>query len=345
MEWEDKCRGILYAGVTGQAGSRAIYDILFGNINPSGKLTESFPLKLSDTPCFKNFPGGNNSVMYIESIYVGYRYYNSAKVPVRYPFGFGLSYTSFEYSDMKADKDMVDEKSTLTLRLKVKNTGSACGAEVVQIYIKNKIRNTFTPDIVLKNFEKVYLKQGEEKEVTFKICHEDFMRYDMSTGWVADSGEYEIFAGSSSRDLKQSIQVKVAGKGIKQSPQGLYGYFNLSGNSFDEKQFERLYGRNLPPLNVGYAPIDMNTPLEYCTKTLTGKFLFRLGKWVISKSNQGEEAFAARKALTDSLGNNPIRSLVVMNDGTTLKTGEGLVKMMNGQFFSGLVDVMKSLKK
>lgn len=344
MEWEDKCRSILYAGVMGQAGSRAIYDILFGSINPSGRLSETFPIKLSDTPSYHNFPGGNSSVRYMESIFTGYRYYTTAKVPVRYPFGFGLSYTSFEYSGLEADKDKLDEKSYVTLRVKVKNTGGTYGAEVVQLYIKNNSQNTFTPDIVLKNFEKIYLKKGEEKLVSFTVRYEDFCRYDKLKGWVADTGDYQIFVGSSSDDLKMSIHVSVAGEGKRESSKGLDKYFNLTGNVFDEREFERLMGSELPPLDASYRPIEMNTPLEFCSKTLTGKVLFKVGKLVIGKSNPGENGFAARKALNDSLGNNPIRSMVIMNDGTNLKTGEGLVKMMTGRFFSGLKDVIKSLR-
>jgi Beta-glucosidase-related glycosidases len=345
MEWETKCRAILYAGVMGQAGSQAIYDILFGSVNPSGKLSETFPMKLADTPCFNNFPGGNNSVRYMESIFIGYRYYSTAKVPVRYPFGFGLSYTTFDYLSMGADTDRVDENRSLNIKVKVKNTGKADGAEVVQIYIRNNSGNTFTPDIILKNYDKLYLKVGETKEAVFKINYEDFMRYDPSCGWVADPGDYQIFAAGSSKELRKDIHVRVAGSGEKQSCEGLSNYFNLKGNSFDENQFKKLYGRELAPLNISYEPIGMNTPLEFCSKTLTGKALFKIGKWTIEKSNRGEDAYAARKALTDSLGDNPIRSMVVMNEGTNLKTGEGIVKMMNGHFFSGLKEVLKSLKE
>lgn len=344
MDWEDKCRSILYAGVMGQAGSRAIYDILFGSINPSGRLSETFPMKLSDTPCYHNFPGGNNSVYYMESIFTGYRYYSTVKVPVRYPFGFGLSYTSFEYTGIETDKDKMDENTILALKVRVKNTGRMDGAEVVQVYIRNNTQNTFTPDIVLKNFEKVYLKKGEEKEVIFKIGYEDFCRYDKSLGWVADTGDYQILAGSSSGSLKMDVHVSVIGKGRRDFREGLNGYFNLKGNMFEKKEFEKLMGRELPPLDTSYKPIGMNTPLEFCSSTLTGKILFKAAKLIIAKSNPGDEGFAARKALIDSLGNNPIRSMVVMNEGTNLETGEGLVKMMTGRFFSGLRDVIKSMR-
>lgn len=344
MEWESKCRSILYAGVMGQAGSRAVYDILFGRVNPSGKLTETFPVKLSDTPCYHSFPGGNNSVYYMESIYVGYRYYTTAGIPARYPFGYGLSYTSFEYSSIESNKNSVDKDTYLTFKVKVKNTGKADGAEVVQLYISNNTGNTFTPHIVLKNFEKVYLKKGEEKEVIFEVGYEDFMRYDTSSGWVADTGDYRIFIGSSCEDLRGSVNVHITGEGIKQDEEGLKLYYCLSGNVFDEKQFEKLYGKALPPINISCESIDMNTPLTYCKKTLTGRILLKIGRRVINKSNKGDDNYAARKALCGSLGDNPIRSMVVMNDGTNIKTGMGLVKMMTGHFFSGVRDVIRSLR-
>lgn len=344
MEWEPECKAILYAGVTGQAGSKAIYDILFGEINPSGKLSETFPLVLSDTPCYESFPGGNNSVYYLESIYVGYRYYSTANVPVKYPFGFGLSYSSFEYSDFKADKSDVGENASLNLSIKVKNTGSMDGSETVEIYIRNNSHNTFTPDIVLKNFEKIFLKKGEQKEITFTINYEDFMRYDKGLGWAADDGDYEIIAAGNSEDLRESIHVHVCGRGRKESPEGLGTYYKPSASHFNEKEFEKLYGRQAAPLDISYKPIDMNTPLRYCTNTFVGNILYKVGKRVIAKANSGENAYAARKALINSLGDTPIRSLVVMNAGTSLKTGEGLVKMMTGKFFSGLKETLKSIK-
>jgi beta-glucosidase len=281
----------------------------------------------------------------MESIYVGYRYYSTSNVPVKYPFGFGLSYTSFEYSSIKTDREYIDKDTYLTLKVKVKNTGLYDGAEVIQIYIRNNCSNTFTPNVVLKNFEKVYLKKGEEKEVAFTISYEDFMRYDVSSGWVADCGDYLIFAGKNCEDLRLGVHVQVEGDGKKRSMGGLDTYFHPAGNHFEETQFENLYSRGLPPLDIDYKPIDLNTPLEFCAGTITGKLLFKVGKWTISKSNPGRDGFAARKALSASLGSNPIRSLVVMNDGTNLKTGLGIVKMMTGRFFSGLKDVINSLKE
>lgn len=344
MQWEPLCKAILYAGVTGQAGSEAIYDILFGKVNPSGKLSETFPIKLADVPCFESFPGGNNSVHYLESIYVGYRYYCTANVPVKYPFGFGLSYSSFEYSDFKADNYNICENGSLTLRIKIKNIGSMDGAEIVQIYLKNNCQNTFTPKIVLKNFEKVYLKKDEQMEVVFTLNYDDFMRYDKELGWVADTGDYEIFAAGNSEDLREGIHVHVWGKGKKQSSAELDTYYHPSDKHFNESEFEKLYGKQAAPLNIDYKPIGMNTPLRYCTNTFIGRTLFKIAKKKISEANSGESSFAARKSLISSLGDTPIRSMVIMNAGTNLITGEGLVKMMNGKLFSGLKETLKSIK-
>ena len=345
MEWEPMCKSILYAGVMGQSGSRAIYNILFGSVNPSGKLSETFPLRLSDTPCYNSFPGGNNSVHYLESIYVGYRYYSTAKKPVKYPFGFGLSYTSFEFTGLKADRQDVDEGGSITLSLKVKNTGNMDGAAVVQIYIKNNCLNTFMPDMELKNFEKIFLNKGEEKDVLLKISYDDFMRYDPNDGWVADTGDYQIFAAESCEDIMQEIHVHVTGKGKRQPMEGIETYYCPKSGDFNEGQFENLYGRVPSPLNAEYNPIGMNTPLRFCTKTLVGKLLAMIGKRTIYNSNRGRDAYAARRALTGSMGDSPIRSMVVMNSGTDLRTGEALVKMMTGKFFSGLKDTVNSMKK
>lgn len=345
MQWEPLCRAILYAGVTGQAGNEAIYDILFGKVNPSGRLSETFPLKLSDTPCFESFPGGNNSVHYLESIYVGYRYYSTANIPVKYPFGFGLSYSSFEYSDFKSDNDSIGENDVLILKIKVKNIGSMDGAEVIQIYVRNNCCNTFCPNIMLKSFEKVYLKKDEEKESIFTLSYDDFMHYDTDLGWTADTGDYEIFAAANSEDLREEIHIHVQGNSKKQSSAELDTYYHPSERHFNENEFEKLYGKQPAPLSIKYKPIGMNTPFRYCTNTIVGHLLFKIAKKKIAEANRGESSFAARKALISSLGDTPIRSMVVMNEGTNLETGKGLVKMMNGKFFSGLKETLESLKK
>jgi beta-glucosidase len=347
MGWERPCRAVLYAGVMGQAGGEAVCDILFGDANPSGRLSETFPMKLEDTPCFSNFPGGNNSVHYSESIYVGYRYYATAHIPVRYPFGYGLSYASFEYSGLAADTGSVEEGGSLLLTLDVKNTGKVDGATVVQAYVRNDCNNTYNPLSVLKGYEKVYLKAGETRGVEIKLDYEDFFRYAPKDGWVADTGEYEVFVGENSADTRESLRVRVSGRGRRDPAERLEAYRKPSAGAFDAASFARLYGelngRAPSDLVVAYKPITIDTPLRYCRRTLTGRILAYVGKKVITKNNTGADAEAARQAMIASLGDSPIRNLVIMNAGTNLKTGEGLVDMMNGRPFRGLMKVLKSI--
>lgn len=343
MDFEPLCRGILYAGVMGQAGAQAAADILFAQVNPSGKLSETFPLRLSDTPCFHCFPGGNNSVHYRESIYVGYRYYLSANIPVRYPFGYGLSYTHFAYSKLCADRNCVEEGQTLRVHLTIQNMGERDGEEIAQLYVHNASGNAFTPAAELKDFAKVFLRSDEAQEVAFTLPYAAFARYDAADGFVVDSGLYRIFVGGSSVDLSQVVDVQVNGRGKKQSREGLIGYFAPKDNAFDEAQFARLYGKTPAPLDKGYV-IALNTPLRFCTHTLTGKALRFIAKREIAKANSTKEGAAARKALAAQLGDIPIRSLVTMNDGTNLTTGEGLLKMMTGRFFAGVKQALASLK-
>ncbi|MCD6322779.1 MAG: glycoside hydrolase family 3 C-terminal domain-containing protein, partial [Clostridiales bacterium] len=166
MPWIDSVKGVLEAYLGGQAGGGAVVDILFGDVNPSGKLAETFPLKLKDTPCFNYFPGNMKSVEHRESIYVGYRYYEKASKEVLFPFGYGLSYTDFKYSDIKVEHmSGYDYKVSVT----IKNNGSIAGAEIVQIYVKNPESAIYKADKELRDFGKVYLEPGQSEELFFSL--------------------------------------------------------------------------------------------------------------------------------------------------------------------------------
>ena len=160
---QDDVRGILESYLCGQAVGEAQADILFGRANPCGKLAETVPYKLSDNPSYLNFPGDGKTVEYREGVFVGYRYYDTKEMAVRYPFGYGLSYTTFEYSDLKLSAKEIKDTDTLTVSLKVKNTGSMAGKEIVQLYVTDKTNAASRPVKELKNFAKVELAPGEEK--------------------------------------------------------------------------------------------------------------------------------------------------------------------------------------
>ena len=210
MPWLNNVSGVLETWLGGQAGAGGIADVLFGKVNPSGKLAETFPMRLEDTPAFFNFPGEQGDVLYGERIFVGYRYYDERKIEPLFPFGYGLSYTSFEYSDLKVSSKNTTDKEGLTVSVTIKNTGKVTGKEIVQLYVSD-VKSTFQrPEKELKKFQKIELAPGEEKEVSFKLESRDFSYFDAKRDmWIAESGEYVIAAAASSRDIKLSETVNL----------------------------------------------------------------------------------------------------------------------------------------
>ncbi|RDC50264.1 glycosyl hydrolase [Acinetobacter sp. RIT592] len=210
MPFVSDVKAILEAYLTGQAGGKAICDLLYGEVNPSGKLAETFPLKLSDNPSYLNFPGEVDKVEYKEGIFVGYRYYDKKAMDVLFPFGYGLSYTNFEYSNLKISKNEIGDTEKVTVSVNIKNIGDVFGKEIVQLYIRDKESSVTRPEKELKGFEKIGLEPGEEKEVTFILNKRSFAYYNVDLGdWHVESGEFEILIGKSSREivLKEVITV------------------------------------------------------------------------------------------------------------------------------------------
>lgn len=211
MPWLGKVKAVLEGYLGGQAGGGAIADILFGDTNPSGKLAETFPIKLSDNPSYLNFPGEGDRVEYREGLFVGYRYYDKKEMDTLFPFGHGLSYTSFEYTGISIDKKEITDNDTVNVAVKVKNTGGLAGKEVVQLYVKDVESSVIRPEKELKGFEKIELQPGEEKTVTFTLDKRAFAYYNTEIkDWHVESGEFEILLGSSSKDilLKETIKVE-----------------------------------------------------------------------------------------------------------------------------------------
>jgi len=210
MPWIDKVKGVLEAYLGGQALGGAIADILFGDANPCGKLAETFPIELKHNPSYINFPGEGDKVEYKEGLFVGYRYYDKTNTKVLFPFGYGLSYTTFEYTGISVDKKEISDKETLTVYVKVKNTGKIAGKEIVQLYVKDLESSVIRPEKELKGFEKVELMPGEEKTVTFILDKRAFAYYNTEIAdWHVESGEFEILIGKSSRDIQLRETVKV----------------------------------------------------------------------------------------------------------------------------------------
>ncbi|PKN91399.1 MAG: glycosyl hydrolase [Chloroflexi bacterium HGW-Chloroflexi-6] len=203
MPWADDVAAILQYWYPGQEGGNALADVLFGDVNPSGKLPTTHPYRLQDSPSYINFPGENGKVQYGEGIFVGYRYYDKKELPVRFPFGYGLSYTIFEYSDLKLDKDSYSPGDEIKVTLTVKNTGKRAGQEVVQVYLRDPEARLVRPEKELKAFTKVNLQPGESKTITLTLTRQSLAFYDPSVpGWVAEAGAFEVLVGASSADIR-----------------------------------------------------------------------------------------------------------------------------------------------
>lgn len=220
MPWLDKVAGVLQMYLAGQASGGAAVNLLFGDATPCGKLAETFPLHLEDNPSYLNFPGNREKVCYQEGVFIGYRYYDKKKMDVLFPFGYGLSYTDFTYSNMKvtvngknaADVDVIKETDEIIVSADITNTGNCDGAEIVQLYIKNPVVYEIRPEKELRNFAKVFLKAGETKTVTFTLNARAFSYYETRIhDWYAESGDYEILLASSSRDIRLQYTVSITG--------------------------------------------------------------------------------------------------------------------------------------
>lgn len=202
MPWADRVKGILEAYLGGQAVGGAEYDILFGKVNPSAKLPETFPKQLEDNPSYLAGFGEGDHVEYREGIFVGYRYYDKKKMDVLFPFGYGLSYTTFAYSNLRLDKKTMKDTEELTVSVDVTNTGDRTGKEVVQLYVADKESTVIRPVKELRDFVKIELAPGETKTVTFTLGKRAFAYYDVQIhDWQVETGEFEILIGASSRDI------------------------------------------------------------------------------------------------------------------------------------------------
>lgn len=210
MPFIDNIKGLLEVYLGGQAVGGATCDILFGKVNPSGKLAETFPAKLTDNPSYLNFPGVGDNVEYKEGIFVGYRYYDKKDIEPLFPFGYGMSYTTFEYSGMTVSSEEINDDKTLAVTVDVTNTGSREGMEIVQLYVKDKQSTVMRPEKELKGFEKVSLKPGETKKIAFHLDKRSFAYYEPAiSDWFVEYGEFEILIGASSRDIRLSKSVYV----------------------------------------------------------------------------------------------------------------------------------------
>ena len=282
MPWLNDIKGLLEAYLGGQAGGTAVANILYGKVNPSGKLAETIPLKLSDNPSYLNF-GGGEKVEYREGVFVGYRYYDKKEMDVAYPFGYGLSYTTFACSDLKISNENPTDKDTITVSVDVTNTGNMAGKEVVQLYVKDCTSSTIRPEKELKGFEKVFLNPGETKTVTMELDKRSFAWYNTELhDWFAASGEYKLLVGTSSRDIH--LEGRIHQNSSQELPMHVH-------------------------MNTTLGELFRNPKTSETAKELIAKYISAMNVGEESSSEAASEAITEEmtEAMTDSM---PLRALV-----------------------------------
>ncbi len=325
MPWNDSVSAVLNAYLGGQAGAGAIVDILTGAVNPCGKLAETYPMTYADTPAKNNYPGNPASVEYRESIYIGYRYYEKANKRVRYPFGHGLSYTTFEYSDLTLDKSSMDENDTLTVTFTVKNTGDVAGAEIAQLYVADRESTIYRPVKELKGFKKIWLEAGEEKQITLTLGKRAFAFFNVLVNdWCVESGAFDILVGASSADIRLVGTVHVNANDIAAPDYRMLApcYYTGDVQNVPEKQFVAVLGRELPPTEKSKnRKLDLNDTFESANYTKNGKRLFAILTALIP-------AGMARAIAVQT----PFRNFISMSGGVFSENmAEGLLRILSGE--------------
>lgn len=328
MPWADKVKGILNCYLGGEASGSAAADILFGDVNPSGKLAETYPLSLSDNPSYNYYPGHTATVEYRESVFVGYRYYDTAHKNVRFPFGYGLSYTNFEYSDLKLSADSIKDTDTLTVSFKVKNTGDVDGAEIAQVYVTDNESTIYRPEQELRGFKKVFLKAGEEKEITVELGKRAFAYYNVNIhDWHVESGKFTVKIGASSRDIKLTAEVNVESTVEATIPDyraTAPKYYTADIAHIKDEEFVAVLGRELPPCEIkAYPNLTLANTLEDSEAGKNGKKVVKLLRKFV-----GSEGMACSIALQT-----PVKNFVSMSFG-----------VFNPQMAQELLDILNDKK-
>lgn len=329
MPWHYCCKAILHGYLSGQAGASAMLDIITGKVNPSGRLAETYPIKYEDTPAFRYFPGSQRNSEYRESLYVGYRYYDTSKVRVQYPFGYGLSYTTFAYSDLTVDPSGAE--FTLT------NTGSCDGAEVAQLYVGMEGGKVFRPEKELKGFAKVFLKAGESRKVRIEFDDKTFRYWNVQTNqWETEAGDYRVMIGASVADIKLEATTPVSGttEEVPYSREGMPSYYSGLIHEVEEKEFETLLGTPVPDgkwsgeLGVNDAICQM-----YYAKSGLARFIYKILTGMKKKS----EAKGKPDLNILFIYNMPFRGIAKMTNGAvSMRMVQGMVTVVNGHFFKGM---------
>jgi beta-glucosidase len=355
MPWLDSVKAVLGGFLGGQAGGSAAVDVLFGVVNPSGKLAETYPLnKLEDNPSHRYFPGGPKTVEYRESIYVGYRYYDSAHKPVRFPFGYGLSYTTFAYSDLQVSAKHINEQDELKVSVKVKNTGNLAGSEIVQLYVCDVASTIFRPAKELKGFDKLFLHPGEEKRLEFTLNQRSFAYYNTHiAGWHVESGEFEILVGASSADIRLRATVWVESSQpaltVPSFEEDAPVYYRLPAGELliPDGAFRALYGKDIPPnQRLPGEPYTITSTLDEIKSTFIGRRIYAQVLANLRKALGGGENETLNLMVERMIGDMPLRNLVTFSAGRfSFEMVNSLLLLMNGKLIPGILAIIRARRK
>ena len=331
-------RAAIHGYLGGQAGAGAMVDALIGKVNPSGKLNETWPIALEDNPSYPYYPSKERTAEHREGLYIGYRYYDTVNKPVRYPFGYGLSYTTFEYSDIKASKDEV----TFT----IKNAGKYDGAEVAQVYVSCANGKVFRPRKELKGFTKVFLKAGESKTVTVKLDDKAFRYFNVKTDrWEVETADYEIMVAASVSDVKLSQTIRLLGTEAPIPYGDLPAYQTGNIENVSDAEFETLLGRPIPD-GKWSGLLEKNDAIcqLYYAKNPVARFAYK----VLTSLKDKAEAKGKPDLNILFIYNMPFRAIGKMAGGmVSEKMVDDILFIVNGHFFRGLgrliVDFFKNM--
>lgn len=338
MSWEKYCDGVLHGYLAGQAGARALLNILVGAVNPSGKLAESYPFSYEDVSTYHYYPGKEYTSEYREGLYVGYRYFLTTGKEVRYPFGFGLSYTEFQYSNIAVH----DNGVTFT----IKNTGSCAGSEIAQLYVGHPSSCVYRPKYELKGFDKVSLEPEQSKEVSIPFDNLTFRFFDIfSNQFQVEEGAYEIRIGASCADIRLSTQHRVHGVVANNIPELSEKYFTGEVQAVTDDEFRVLLGRKLPPSTWDRSrPLERNDSIAQMVYAKSWLARLVIRTLYIKKNN------AIKKGTPDLnvlfLITMPFRAIGKMTNGAlSMEMVDGILVIVNGHFFSGVKKLFKSWRK
>lgn len=334
LSWENRLQALLHGYLGGQAGAGAMLDLLTGKATPCGKLNETYPVSYEDTPTYHYFPGKERNAEYREGLYIGYRYYDTAGVSVKYPFGYGLSYTRFSYSDLKVE----EAGASFTLE----NTGKFDGAEVVQLYVSLPDSRIFRPAKELKGFRKVYLKAGEKQKITIPFDDKAFRYWNVVTGkWEVEGGTYQITVGGSSAQAELSGRLSVKGSGAPNpyEKEKLKAYYSGKVRQVSDAEFELLMGHKISHGGWGKALTENDAICQlYYAKSGLARLVYR----ILTRKKEQSEAKGKPDLNILFIYNMPFRGIAKMTNGAvSMEMVDGMVKAANGRFFAGMGQVIR----